>query len=170
VSVELRRVRFDDEDAAGLLADADAYNESLYGHADQSPLDPAEFTDDAGGAFLVACRDGRPVGCGGLRRPHPPAPPGSAEIKRLFVVVSARRHGLAARILRALEDTAQVHGYHDVILDVGGRQATAHAFYESQGYERVPGFSMYRDVPGNRAYGKRVKAADGAPAAARRQG
>jgi GNAT superfamily N-acetyltransferase len=153
---ELRVARLDSIEAVDLLAGADAYNSRLYGHRDQSPIDAAEFTPDQGGTFLVAFSQGVPVACGGLRRAEPPAPANSAEIKRIFVDEHARGQGLARSLLAGLEDSARIFGYSAVVLDVGGKQHAAHGLYESCGYRRIPGFTIYRGKPGNRAYAKNL--------------
>lgn len=150
----IRPSAFDAPEAAPLLAGADAYNSSLYGHADASPIDPAEFTPEKRGIFLLAVQDGHIVGCGGIRQAEPPAPNGAAEVKRMYVADGARRRGIAQQILTALENEARRFGYQQIILDVGGKQSAAHALYEKQGYHRIPGFTIYREKPGNRAYGK----------------
>ena len=152
--VEIRVERFDSPDATRLRAAADQYNEELYGHADQSPIDPEEFQPARGGVFLVAYQHDRPVACGGFRRAEPPAPPGAAEIKRMFVAEDARGQGIGRMVLNALEAAARRQGYAQVVLDVGRKQGVAHGLYESNGYRRIPGFTIYRDSPGNRAYGK----------------
>lgn len=137
-----------------LVADADAFNADTYGHADATPMSSCEFDESEGGLFVVAYRDGVPAGCGGYRR-HLAEPSGlTAELKRLFVRPSARRSGLARAILGEMERRAFHAGYTRAILDVGSKQPAAHALYESCGYSRIPGFSIYRDRPGNRAYGK----------------
>ena len=176
--VELRAESFTSSAARRLLALADAYNTRLYGHADASPLEPEEFEPARGGLFLVAYRDGELVACGGLRTAHPPAPSGAGEVKRMYVVEVARRQGLGQVVLTALEElrkvvrqsfavtayqplnpagwreAAQRFGYSQVVLDTGRKQAAAHALYEARGYHRIPGFTIYRDSPGNRAYAK----------------
>lgn len=154
--VEIRQERFDSPNAASLLAGADSYNELLYGHADESPIDPDEFEPARGGAFVVAYLDGEPVACGGFRRAEPPAPEGTAEVKRMFVADEARGRGLGRLVLNVLEDAARRRGYPEIVLDVGRKQHAAHALYESNGYRRIPGFTVYRDKPGNRAYAKRL--------------
>ncbi|MBA3514873.1 MAG: GNAT family N-acetyltransferase [Pyrinomonadaceae bacterium] len=53
-----------------------------------TPLIPEELAA-AGAAFLVARRDGRPVGCGAIRQLNL----GVAEVKRMFVVQEERRSG-----------------------------------------------------------------------------
>lgn len=154
--VEIRLERFDSSNAASLLAGADSYNELLYGHADESPIDPDEFAPARGGAFFVAYLDGKPVACGGFRRAEPPAPEGTAEVKRMFVAEVARGRGLGRLVLNTLEDAARHQGYPEMVLDVGRKQHAAHALYEGNGYRRIPGFTIYRDKPGNRAYAKRL--------------
>ncbi|MBN1174102.1 MAG: GNAT family N-acetyltransferase [Micromonosporaceae bacterium] len=150
----LRIEPFTSPAARTLIAQADLFNESLYGHADQSPIDPHQFDVEAGGQFIVAYLDNEPVGCGGLRKAESPAPTDAGEIKRMFVVEHARRRGLARRILAALEEAARGYGYSQVVLDTGSKQDAAHCLYESAGYHRIPGFTIYRDRPGNRAYAK----------------
>jgi GNAT superfamily N-acetyltransferase len=166
-------VRFDSPEAAPLLADADAdadaYNLSLYGHADQSSIDPREFTPARRGLFIIALLHGHPVGCGGIRESEPPAPAGSAEVKRMFVIERGRRRGTARTILAALEHEARQLGYQQIILDVGSKQSAAHQLYEHQGYTRIPGFTIYRAKPGNRAYGKMLWPWDGLRGAATRR-
>jgi GNAT superfamily N-acetyltransferase len=137
-----------------LLALADAHNEKLYGHADASPIRPEEFEPPEGGLFLVAYHDAEPVACGGLRAAQPPAPQGAGEVKRMYVMNTARRQGLGQLILTALEDAARRIGYGQVVLDTGRKQFAAHALYEGCGYHQIPGFTIYRDSPGNRAYAK----------------
>lgn len=153
-SVAIRAEQFTSPAATALISAADAFNESLYGHPDQTPLDPTQFDPDRGGLFVVAYLDAQPVACGGFRRAEPPAADDAAEVKRMFVVESARRDGVGRQLLATLEGAARACGYHQVVLDVGAKQATAHQFYEAAGYHRIPGFSIYRDRPGNRAYAK----------------
>jgi GNAT superfamily N-acetyltransferase len=151
---ELRERAYDAADAALLVEQANALNEQLYGHADQTPLDAAEFAAEARGHFVVAYLDGQPAGCGGYRR-HTDDPTGrTAEIKRMYVRADARRAGLGRALLAALEESARRDGYTQIILDVGAKQHAAHSLYEAGGYHRIPGFSIYHDRPGNRSYAK----------------
>jgi GNAT superfamily N-acetyltransferase len=143
--------------AATLLAAADAFNASLYGNADESPLDARQFDPEARGLFVVAFLDGEPVGCGGYRRAEPPAPDNAAEAKRMYVAQPARRAGVGRRVLAALEDAARANGYRQLVLDVGAKQPDAHQFYEAAGYHRIAGFTIYRNKPGNRAYAKTLR-------------
>ncbi len=84
------------------------------------------------GAFLVAYEDGRPVGCGGLKR----LDDGTAEIK-LYVVPEARSRGLGRSLLSALEEEARRLGYRRARLDTGARQPYARTLYGSAGYVAI---------------------------------
>lgn len=152
-SAEIRAVSFLAADAVALVAEADAFNAALYGHADETPMQPDEF-EAPSGLFVVAYASGEPVACGGYRRSPDFAGGSVVEFKRLYVRPTARRRGLARAILAELEDRARSVGYTRAVLDVGRKQDAAHTLYELVGYRRIPGFSIYRDRPGNRAYGK----------------
>ncbi|WP_216917636.1 GNAT family N-acetyltransferase [Nocardia noduli] len=147
-------VAYDSGDARALIDKVNAHNAELYGHPDQTPVSTEEFDPEHGGLFVVAYVDGQPVACGGYRR-HLEDPSGATvEIKRMYVEETHRRSGLARRVLRWLEDAAFAAGYREAILDCGSKQSPAHALYESCGYVRIESFSIYKDKPGNRAYGK----------------
>lgn len=153
-TIEMGVVGFGAGDAAVLVAEADAAHTELYGHPDATPLWSEDFDPVHRGVFLVAYRAGEPVGCGGYRQ-HTNDPSGTtAEVKRVYVREAARRGGLATALLTQLEDHARRAGYTRLILDVGRRQQPAVALYEASGYHRIPGFSIYRDRPNNRAYAK----------------
>ncbi|WP_433195816.1 GNAT family N-acetyltransferase [Nocardia sp. CA-107356] len=149
---ELRAEPYNSPAATAMIEAANRANEALYGHADQSPLSPDEFSPQHRGHFVVAYLDGVPIGCGGFRR-HREDPTGAtAEVKRMYVEPHVRRRGIARHVLTRLETDAQTAGYHAVILDTGSKQSDAHALYEACNYHRTAGFGIYKDKPGNRAY------------------
>ncbi|MEV0047678.1 GNAT family N-acetyltransferase [Nocardia rhamnosiphila] len=156
-TVTLRAESYQSRGATEMIQAATRANEALYGHPDQSPLDPEEFSPLNRGQFLVAYLDDTPVGCGGYRRHHDDDAGTTAEIKRMYVEPGARRLGIARTILAQLENEALNNGYNTVILDTGSKQHAAHTLYESCGYQRTTGFGIYRDKPGNRAYRKSLK-------------
>ncbi len=110
-----------------------------YGTDDHEPGSPptAENID----VFLVAVDDatGRPVGCGALRR----LDPATAEVKRMYVAPEDRGSGVAASLLRELEEAAQRRGWATVRLETGLAQPDAMRFYEREGYRRIPLFGAY---------------------------
>ena len=98
---------------------------------------PADFAPPHG-TFLVGFDDdGAPVCGGGIKRLDDEA----AEIKRMYVVPSARGRGLARVLLAALEDAARDLGYTIVRLDTGPRQPHAQALYEAAGYRPIGNFN-----------------------------
>ena len=74
---------------------------------------------------------------GGLRR----LVGGVAEIKRMYVRPPHRSRGLAAQLLRTLEDAARDLGYTAVRLDTGPKQVHAQRLYRSAGYVEVPAYN-----------------------------
>lgn len=94
---------------------------------------PHEVSGDRG-AFVVAYEEGRPVGCGALRGLEP----GVGEIRHVWVRPTARRLGLARRILDSLERQAVAHGHELVRLDTHAVLTEAQAMYRACGYTEIP--------------------------------
>ncbi len=150
------QVPFTHPDALELIAQVQAEYTVLYGGPDETPLDPTMF-DAPGGAFFVGYVDGVPVTMGGWRfRPDVTAfgRARAAEIKRMYVVPTARRTGLARRVLAHLEDTARAAGADLMVLETGTEQPEAIALYLSSDYEPVEGFGHYVWSPKSRHYGR----------------
>jgi ribosomal protein S18 acetylase RimI-like enzyme len=127
-----------------------------YGGQDATVFDAAQF-EPPDGAFFVGYRDDEPVLMGGWRfRPDVSRLDAvrAVEVKRMYVVPSARRSGLARLMLAHLEATARTAGADAVLLETGTAQPEAMALYESAGYQRVEPFGHYREFPNNRCYGR----------------
>lgn len=105
-------------------------------------LDPNEVTPGRG-AFLVARRAGRPVGCGAVRRIEA----GIGEVKRMYVSPEARSGGVGRAVLAALETEARALGLVRLVLETGRRQPEAIALYERAGFARIPAFGEYVHSP-----------------------
>jgi ribosomal protein S18 acetylase RimI-like enzyme len=82
---------------------------------------------------LIARLDGRIAGVVQLEFAWPPNQPHRAEVTKLLVHPSARRRGLARKLMTALEDVARAEGKTLLTLDTwtGG---SAEALYRSLGY------------------------------------
>lgn len=159
---EIVRVPITHPDAQRLIEEVQAEYVVRYGGIDATPIDPAEF-EPPHGSFFVAYRDGVPVATGAWRARSDVevvidgrATRRTAEVKRMYVVPSARGLGLARMLLARLEDTAADVGSEAVILETGTAQPEAMALYESSGYARIESFGHYRKAPGNRCYGARL--------------
>jgi GNAT superfamily N-acetyltransferase len=118
-----------------------------YGGAGPGPVPLEHFTAPQG-CFLVAHLDDVPVACAGFRFLRPSV----AEVKRMYVDVAARGHGLARRLLAELEQRAAAAGYTQMWLETGTDQPEAVALYTSAGYRRMDPYGEYRYDPGSRCY------------------
>lgn len=89
------------------------------------------------GALVVARLDGRPAGCGALRRKGADI----GEIKHLWVDGTARGLGIGRRILEKLEALARDFGFGIVRLDTNRVLHEARSLYQSCGYREVAPFN-----------------------------
>jgi putative acetyltransferase len=118
-------------------------------------LDPEEVADGRG-AFLVAYIDGKPLGCGAVRRIDPAV----AEIKRMYVAPEARGRGVGRQVLLVLEAEARRLGATRLVLETGPRQPEALALYSRAGFVEVPNFGEYIGCEFSVCMAKELKLAD----------
>ena len=130
----------DQPDVRQLIADLDAYQDTLYPPECRYVLDIAGLLEPR--VRFVVSRDaaGAAVACGALvlQADH-------AEVKRLYVVPSWRRHGAARAVLSRLEQEAGVAGCSLVCLETGPLQPEALSLYDRLGYARRGPFGNYRE-------------------------
>ncbi len=91
------------------------------------------------GLFLVARDDGALAGAAGVRSIGEPGG-GLGEVKRLWVRPDLRRHGVATRIMSALEGHAREAGFARLYLETGPRQPEAIALYRREGWVEVAAY------------------------------
>lgn len=154
----LRAVPFAAPAAQALVARVQEEYVARYGGPDDSPLEVGDF-DPPRGAFFVGTLGERPVAMGGWRRREDVPALGrvaAAEVKRMYVVPEARRHGYARDVLAHLEATASAAGADVMVLETGTMQPEAIAMYAAAGYEPVAGFGHYVDSPLSRCFAKRL--------------
>jgi GNAT superfamily N-acetyltransferase len=89
------------------------------------------------GTFLIGYEGDRAVAIGGVRRLEDDL----CEIKRMYVVPSARSRGTGRALLAALEDAARELGYARVRLDAGPAQAHSRKLFENSGYVEIPRYN-----------------------------
>lgn len=138
--IEIRTVPSDAPEALSLVAAMVDEVSELYGRIDvpgAPTATPEDFSSARGGCFLVVFEDGEAVAGGGLKRLDDE----TVEIKRMFVVPSARGRGHASRLLKGLEEEARRLGYAVVRLDTGEHQPQAQAMYERAGYAPIGNFN-----------------------------
>lgn len=152
------RVSITHPDAARLVDEVQQEYVERYGGPDETPLEPAYF-EAPQGAFFVGYLDGVPVATGAWRLRQDLVVDGSdrtAEIKRMYVVKTARGRGLARAMLVHLEETARDAGAEVMVLETGAAQPEAIALYESSGYQRTAPFGFYKDSPLVRCFARRL--------------
>ncbi|MFC1440413.1 GNAT family N-acetyltransferase [Streptacidiphilus sp. N1-10] len=136
--MKIEETPWSDPDATELRLRQRAEVAERYGTPDSEPGTPPSAADIE--VFFVAREDdGTAVGCGGLRR----LGPGVGEIKRMYVDPGRRGSGVAADILRTLEDWAREQGWTTLRLETGDAQPDAIRFYTRAGYRRIPNFGGY---------------------------
>jgi GNAT superfamily N-acetyltransferase len=82
------------------------------------------------GRLLLACLDGRAVGCVALKD----LGGGQCEMKRMFVHVDAQGRGVGRALATAIVNEARGAGYRTMLLDTSIRQMEAQALYRSLGF------------------------------------
>ncbi|MDQ6748904.1 MAG: GNAT family N-acetyltransferase [Candidatus Dormibacteraeota bacterium] len=131
---------FTSEAAAALTAAQYAELRSRYGPFG-APHPVASDFEEPHGVFLVARRGDQAVACGGVRFLEA----GVAEIRRMYTVTAARRLGIGARLLVALERHARRLGYRAIRLETGWLQPEALGLYERAGYLVIPCYGEFND-------------------------
>jgi DNA-binding MarR family transcriptional regulator/GNAT superfamily N-acetyltransferase len=104
---------------------------------DRDHTAPDEDLTPPAGWFVVARLEGKPVGCGALKR----IDGATGEIKRVWTAPSARGLGVARRMLRQLEGSAREAGLTTLRLDTNKALTEAHALYRKEGYREVGRFN-----------------------------
>jgi DNA-binding MarR family transcriptional regulator/GNAT superfamily N-acetyltransferase len=118
------------------FSELDRRFETGFDPARSIPADEADMRPPAG-LFLVASLRGEPIGCGALKF-HDKAP---AELKRMWVAMSARGLGIGRRLLGELETRAAEDGVGVVRLETNETLGEAISLYRSAGYVEVAPFN-----------------------------
>jgi GNAT superfamily N-acetyltransferase len=132
------------DEVEGLLAAYVAEMQATFDYQSSRgmPTTPADFEAGQGRFFVVRDDDGTPVGCGGVRLLDPQ----TAEVKRMWIVPSARGRGLGRELLAALEQAAVELGAERGLLDTVDVLGPAMALYRSAGWQEVPAYNDNRQA------------------------
>ncbi|MBP2479084.1 GNAT superfamily N-acetyltransferase [Crossiella equi] len=145
--MEVTEVPWTDPVGAALREAQRAELFSRYGPENPEP-GPHPTAEDVHAFLLARTPDGAPVGCGALRI----LAPGTAELKRMYVIPPARGTGVATTLLRALESRAREAEIRTLVLEAGTEQPEAIRFYRREGYREIPLFGPYVDSPLSRCF------------------
>jgi len=119
-------------------------NEALsFGYApDQRHALSVDQLFQPGVRFFLARADDAAVACGGVAFLG-----GFAEVKRMYARPAMRGKGVAAALLKRLEDEARAAGETILRLETGIHQHEALRFYEKCGFRRRDAFGAYLEKP-----------------------
>lgn len=124
--------------AQALMAQSEALMSSLY-PAESNHFEPVDSLRPPNGAFWGLWLGDTLAGCGGVKLHAPAGEPGYGEIKRLFVLDSARGRGAAKLLMARLEAELMQRGVRLARLETGIHQPEALGLYKRLGYvERGP--------------------------------
>lgn len=149
--MRVARVEWDHPDSEALRVAQQAEISLRYGTPDGEP-GPKPTSHDITAFFVAYDVQDSPVGCGGLRALDDE----HGEIKRMYVVPSARGTGVSVAVLDALEHAARGLGWSRLVLETGTEQPDAMRFYEREGYVSIPSFGYYAESELSRCYEKEL--------------
>jgi putative acetyltransferase len=132
----------DQPQVLALIAELDAYQDSLYPAESRYALDLASLMQPHVLFSVARAASGEAVGCGAIV-----LGPAYGELKRMYVSPAARGTGVAGHLLRLLERQALELRCAVVMLETGPYQPEALAFYGKSGYVTRGPFGDYRDDP-----------------------
>ena len=123
--------------ATALLRQSHALMQSLFPPEDNFYLDVGDLVAP-NIHFYTAREDEDILGTGALM-----IKPDYGEVKSMFVSEAARGKGVAAALLRQIEDTAREEGVTILKLETGNVLHTAHRLYERHGFTKCGVFGDY---------------------------
>jgi putative acetyltransferase len=132
----------DQPDVIALIADLDAYQDTLYPPESRHTVDLASLKRPD--VLFAVARDseGLAIGCGAIV-----LYPEFGELKRMYVSPGGRGQGVAKKLMALLESRAADVGCKLLKLETGPYQHEALALYASTGYERRGPFGDYTNDP-----------------------
>ncbi len=133
----LKRTTSNDKDFSRLTDCLDKDLRSRYGST-QDEFDQYNIIINLE-TVVIACIDTQPVGCGCFKIIEDD----TVEVKRMFIEPAHRGKGIAAAILKELENWAGETGFSSIVLETGTLQPEAVQLYKKQGYQIIPNYHQY---------------------------
>jgi GNAT superfamily N-acetyltransferase len=91
---------------------------------------------------VLAYKNKSPQGCGAIKEFGSDV----MEVKRMYILPSSRKLGIASRILTELERWSTELSKSRCILETGKKQPEAIALYLKNGYKQIPNYGQYVGV------------------------
>ncbi len=132
----------DQADVVALIAELDAYQDTLYPAEARYALNVASLKMPNVVFAVARDAEGAAHGCGAVVVTE-----SCGELKRMYVRPESRGKRVAQQLLAELEVAAARMGCKKLLLETGPYQPEALAFYGKQGYIRRGPFGTYPDHP-----------------------
>jgi putative acetyltransferase len=132
----------DQPDVIALIAELDAYQDTLYPAEARYALDLKSLAKPNVLFAVARGSNGSALGCGAVVLGE-----GYGEVKRMYVRAEARGNGVAQGICSLLESAAAARGCRTLMLETGPFQPEALAFYAKQGFSHCGPFGEYPAHP-----------------------
>lgn len=132
----------DQPEVIRLIAELDAYQDTLYPPESRHSLDLASLKQPNVVFAVARNASGKAIGCGAVVVNSE-----YGELKRMYVHPESRGAGVARKVLAFLESQASLRGCKLLKLETGPSQPEALGLYASCGYERRSPFGKYTDDP-----------------------
>ena len=142
-------------EAQALIARSEAYMSALY-PSESNHFEPPEGLRPPHGEFWGLWQGDILLGCGGVKFQAPAGEPPYGEIKRLFVLETARGSGAAKRLMAQLEAGLVARGVMLARLETGIHQPEALGLYRRLGYVEREAFGSYAPDPLSAFFEKRL--------------
>ena len=101
---------------------------------------------------IVIYSENEAAGCGAIREYSPD----TMEIKRMFVLETERRKGIASMILGELEKWAKELGFNRCILETGEKLPEAISLYQMKGYLKIANYRQYESLGSSICFAKDI--------------
>ena len=101
---------------------------------------------------IVVYRDNNPIGGGAIR----PYDENTAELKRVFVIPAEQGKCIGTELVSKLIEWARELGYKKMILETGELLAESCHVYSKLGFQRIPNYGAYADMPESLCMGKEL--------------
>lgn len=120
----------------------DFLNEIAGGEENRAAYISHNKFDDIHNVIIVYDND-LPIGCVSYQKYDD----NCAEVKRAFIKPEYRGKGISHHMMELLENLVQEKGYRYLILESGGPLKAAIALYQARGYEVIPNYGPYENMP-----------------------
>lgn len=128
------------------LLDADLARRDGSDHAFYAQFNKIDMIRHA----VVAYQDQVPVGCGAIKAFGNDA----MEVKRMYVLPTSRKSGIASKVLAELERWSRELAYTRCVLETGKRQPEAIALYTQRGYRPIANYGQYVGIENSLCFEK----------------